>query len=578
MTRVFSFRQGWRVPGLIRVALLLMALVALLPRSATTQETSSSRCASPGDGRDCYDQALEVLKTAVSQASQAASEARGAAEDSATARVHWQRAVTVLEAPGTRRALGEILHACRNLSRGEACHTAGMVAQASALARLTLAEDPSEWDRLLRPAADLFREGCLAEEVSAAACVELGDAYLFGLGRVTAADSALQYYDRGCGPQTAAALSGQPLEAVSSLPGSPTACFRSVRYRPGYYSAINPVRDVWIEAACLAGSQNACVSFAYWLEEDLHDREVEFGTSDYLRDRERVMGSYLRTCESGILIGCNNYGSLWIDGKLGLPVNIPLGLRYLEWACSGIDPADSQIPADTLPTAGESAACQNLGDVYLSGVLDSAGETLLAVDSARAVRYWDQGCESGDADLCATLASLKYNGFGENRFVYLFRVATTCHEGSGYGCYVTGWVYENILDEVVRAEQYYRRGCEIGSDHGCHDAAALVAKWQEYGRPEGYPADPNLQVLHHKYLRRGCELEDGASCRELADLLPRSTDADRGELLRLACTYGDADGCSRTASLSRDDGDRADEARLRSLACHLDSHYCKLKP
>jgi hypothetical protein len=69
------------------------------------------------------------------------------------------------------------------------------------------------------------------------------------------------------------------------------------------------------------------------------------------------------------------------------------------------------------------------------------------------------------------------------------------------------------------------------------------------------------------------------SCRELADLLELSFphESDPTYYLRLACSYGDAEGCWRAAGPTLDAGDPAREASLRSQACRLDSYYCRLK-
>ncbi len=143
------------------------------------------------------------------------------------------------------------------------------------------------------------------------------------------------------------------------------------------------------------------------------------------------------------------------------------GAQETSHTCEPEDIADCEVQCDR----GDAASCGNAGNHYAH----SDGS---ATDWSRAFKYFQKGCEKGNAASCYGVGALQ--AFGS----------------------------ETIKKDPGAAEPTLRRACELGSAEGCETLGDMYYLGQ-------LPRNPSLAAT---YLRRGCDGGAHSSCANLGAL------------------------------------------------------------
>ena len=437
---------------------------------------------------------------------------------------------------------------CTGGSLGPACYFAG---------RLTLAFSIND-SAAQRRSADLFRTGCLAEpNPSAAACNGLGDAFGYGLGRPSRADSAMFYFHRGC------------------VNGNATACSRAAsRYvqEPELGpAAVDSTNRLW-RLGCTGGSAIGCVGLASTLASQLDTLTPErVGTHRYEQLRDSVMALDSLGCWAGSRVGCNRY-AFDFTRTLGR-TNMDSARFYYSVACSDSLPVSRLGAKRGYPVMrgrqAQGQGCDYLADLLLlnpsplTPYLLASGRRVTPPDPALALSYYRLGCSFMEPTACVDMAR---NDSSLSTTERLFLFANACLNGSGYGCDNAGLQLASLFVDSASAGKYLRRSCDLGDPNGCNNLGVLQER-----------RDSERVAL--KYYRQACDANNSFGCNNLGLRLEfgyHSPELAVGYYAR-ACELRTLDSCRRAIAGFEKLGRFDEEARYRTIACQLFASECKRK-
>jgi TPR repeat protein len=195
------------------------------------------------------------------------------------------------------------------------------------------------------------------------------------------------------------------------------------------------------------------------------------------------------------------------------------------------------------PLAEENAAASAAGTRSVPG---SASIAAAAPDSGAVsvIRRLISTCADGDARACADAGALYMKG-GEGVTADLKMAAGYLRQacetpGMARSCSNLGIVYASTDgpgQDLGRAADYYRRGCDGGDMQGCTDLGVA------YADGKGVDAD---EAQARSFYRKGCDGDYGRGCTRLGALYMHGSDEDGKKalaLVRKGCDDGDALGC-----------------------------------
>lgn len=169
-------------------------------------------------------------------------------------------------------------------------------------------------------------------------------------------------------------------------------------------------------------------------------------------------------------------------------------------------------------------ACTRLGLFWYEGHMGPK-------DAARALEFFEKGCELGEALGCAGVGMLYYLG-------------------------------EGVEADRAKAREYAGKACGKGDPESCHNAAAM---WWEEQTEEG------LKKARQLYAD-ACGRKYAPSCYELAVLMKhggggKQDHARAEELAAQACAGGFVDGCNMAGWYAFGCGDDEGAAKIFADAC-----------
>lgn len=524
-TRTICPGRSAGIPALLVAAVLLAARV---PRASGQAPRRADSCQAGESWQACYDRATQVVLGEV--------------------KVARTRHDTLQQSRLLRGLIPMMSRACTGGSLGPACYFAG---------RLTLAFSIND-AAAQRRSADLFETGCLAGSTpSAAACNGLGDAFAYGLGRASRADSAMFYFHRGC------------------INGNATACARAAsRYvqEPELGPAAADSTDRLWRLGCTGGSAIGCVGLAAILFAQLDTLTPErLGKHRYEQLRDSAIALDSLGCWSGSRVGCNRY-AFDFTRPLGR-ANMDSARFYYEIACADSVPFSRVAPKRPYPVMRgrqmQGQGCDNLADLLsidpspLSPYVLASGRRISPPDPALALTYYRLGCSAMEPAACVDMAR---NDSSLSTTERLFLFATACLNGSGYGCDNAGLQLSTFFVDSTSAGNYLYRSCQLGDPNGCNNLGVL----KERSDSEGVAL---------KYYRQACEASNSFGCNNLALRLEfgyHSPELAVGYYAR-ACELRTLDSCRRAIAAFDKLGRFDEEARYRTIACQLFASECKRK-
>jgi len=233
-----------------------------------------------------------------------------------------------------------------------ACGTADDCNNAGAMALLAGRADE---------ALPLLREGCRLN--SAAACSNLGGAYLRGDGGSPDLGAAREFLERAC-----------------EL-GSDTGCTDAgVMYHRGDGVPRDEDRALELFAlGCERGDEQGCFNGGLLLVDG----------DGIPHDEGRAIEMFTKACDAGHANACSNVGIMLYQGKGGSP-DYARAVPFFEKAC------DHDV----------SDGCFNLGVAYLKG-------NGVVEDRVRAAELFRKACDKGDSDACGIVAEIENEGASE---------------------------------------------------------------------------------------------------------------------------------------------------------------------
>jgi TPR repeat protein len=212
--------------------------------------------------------------------------------------------------------------------------------------------------------------------------------------------------------------------------------------------------------------------------------------------------------------------------------------------------------------------CCEVGSEYIA----SKNECMLVRPERR--------CLAGHLDDCVQAGRELENegGMGANYASELYRFA--CEEGHAAGCRGLGAMYrigKGLDKDEGRGRELYEQACSMGDAPAC----TQVARWMLGEKVESHAtaialltqachrgdaqacadfaqqlgADPSKREQQASYLARACEGGAGAACRSLLQHERAAASVKPGrelELLTMACTASDAEGCLILGDAFRD--------------------------
>ena len=173
-----------------------------------------------------------------------------------------------------------------------------------------------------------------------------------------------------------------------------------------------------LQRACDAGDTKACVTLASTYENGWK----------VVTDYGKARGFYQKACDLGDVHGCLAVAHMFEVGQGG-PVDPLRAAQQYEWTCA----MSGRASASQMSLAA--LACYNLALYYRDGKDVSR-------DEARAVRLYEQACESGYALACYVLGDIHARGAG-------------------------------VVQDVPRARELFRKGCCGGISQACEGLKKL---------------------------------------------------------------------------------------------------------
>jgi TPR repeat protein len=443
--------------------------------------------------------------------------------------------LSAVVSPATLRpALERFRGAClRGL--GDACYVAGrlLAADTSRSRHQGAVRSISRGENVL----DLFHAGCDApERPSAAACNALSITSKHARG-ISDEDSVLHHLRHGCDRE------------------NPTACALAATFVDdwtGSTTRTTTVRAGLEHAACGGGSPAGCMQVADRTRTLLSLAPASArATPAYRRQRSAVYAAYRDACARGMSPACTRLGTVFTGREMGFPAQLDSASRYFDIACNG----PGGLMGNDSSWVPDGAGCAGMGRLLLR----TGG---VQRDTEAALAWLEDGCTLLDSDACADVA---YHGLPSGTVtlaVARLRALTACFEGSGYGCWVAGWLYQQTGSEGRgNAQQYLRQACDLAYAPGCTALAGMLG------------GDRVADAFKH--LRRACVLGDGEGCAAYGSLLATQDAPGEAYYHVVACENGYAQACWLAMEHARASADPVREGEYRSRACRLDRTYCK---
>ena len=223
---------------------------------------------------------------------------------------------------------------------------------------------------------------------------------------------------------------------------------------------------------------------------------------------------YLQECQNGIGRGCRKLGALYELG-LGVKKDLYKARHYVEKGCE----------------LGSGDSCNRAGNYYEYKKFN------LPIDTAKAASYYHKGCELNYALACNNIGSSYTNGVGVVKNLDLAETFLQKSIRLGYNAYNNlGYLYQMKGDDV-KAEEYYKKGCQLQSPFACANLGYL---YQDQGRY----TDAYNQLI------KACNMSKGNACRDASMLIFNqkvNVDNPKQTIYQLnanACELNDAVGCS----------------------------------
>jgi len=246
---------------------------------------------------------------------------------------------------------------------------------------------------------------------------------------------------------------------------------------------------------------------------------MRFLTGNFVRkDEQKAASIFLEACTaSKDAMSCHYLGDLYQKG-VGVAKELARELKYQEWACArgcgrgcfalAIKYKNGAGVARDLSKASEyvEKACSRNDDLakYHRDLSRAEQEAAKGEPAQTAVAY-EQGCKSGDAKQCASLATMFFLGQGID--VDLEKAAQhyrrACVKGDGLSCSILGSMHLSGRGAVrlpVRGMELLEQGCLQGHTRNCH-IVGLKFRSGCIGEP-----DPERML---KFVNSVCVKKDG---------------------------------------------------------------------
>lgn len=257
-------------------------------------------------------------------------------------------------------------------------------------------------------------------------------------------------------------------------------------------------------------------------------------------DYQGAIAYYHKLCDVKMAKGCQRLGWAYQTGS-GVEANMPTAQKYNQlgcdlknaWACGNLGNMheNKQVENASIKRANElyqmscnldnSVGCYNLGYNYLNGYEGTE------LNKIKGLAIFTRGCELGGKDQCDSIGD-HYKSEESYEQALIFH-KKACRLESANGCNSVGIRYakgEWGKQDITIANQFYERACNLGSGPACNNFGRAFMHWHEI--------DPQIKL-----------------------------DEARGlELLELACTLEQQNGCSGAGSAYKDgNGTKVDYKR-----------------
>jgi TPR repeat protein len=226
-------------------------------------------------------------------------------------------------------------------------------------------------------------------------------------------------------------------------------------------------------------------------------------------------------CTGGFGPACHLLGTQYRDGT-GVAKDPAKALAYFQKGCD----------------IGHGASCASLGWAYEDGVG-------VAKDPAKAFTLYRKACEDNDRWACTRLAFALASGAGVEQDVpeAARLLDKSCAAGDAMACAKLGAmlrVGDGVPQDLARADPLLRSACDKGSSWGCGELAGLLV---------ARGSSQDLQEAA-KLLEGACEKDDATFCAMLAGLLELGHGVARdttraAALYRKACDGGYQPACAK---------------------------------
>ncbi len=262
---------------------------------------------------------------------------------------------------------------------------------------------------------------------------------------------------------------------------------------------------------------------------------------------------YERACQLDRVSACMTIAWFFVLGEAENEIQLDKGIRLLEQYC--IEKGD---------------ACNSLAHLYYE-------EKYGVRDKAKAIEFWEKGCELENRISCSMLVSLLY--FGDLEFqdqVRAFQLAESLCNQAPYYCVVLGEIYiqkSYAKFDVEKAFLNFKKACRHFSGHACRRQAEFYenGRWRKVEarisdiEKELYIASKNcseigssvycrrmigiVMDLNRYYHQKACDLAVAQSCIKANGLRNGSEKALKN--LHKACAAGLDQACLKLKELNK---------------------------
>ncbi len=260
-------------------------------------------------------------------------------------------------------------------------------------------------------------------------------------------------------------------------------------------------------------------------------------------DQARAQQLYQRACDGGAGVGCFNLAIMFNEGN-GVAADHAKAAALMARALLEYTP---QCEAE--PTW-----CVNIGYIYENGMI-GAGP-----DYDHALAAYRKGCDHGDLDACASIASSTIDGRGiaKNAAAGVALLEKSCTAGGAIAC---GMLAGTIAGDdprkaPPRVRTLMEQSCELGNAQSCGKIGAY------YGMGVGGPID-NAKAA--RFQRRACDLGESLACMTEGEVLEQTDPRSAADFELRACSIGNLDGCNAIIRLTAAGKIKPDEAMKREV-------------